>query len=458
MINKKFLLRLIRHIYAKTSPTYHRTIRLLQSTEYLSEESLQQLQFRHLKNMLVHAFEKSHYYRETFHQAGVDPHDMIELDDIQAFPLLTKQQYRDNLDKIMSKDAKKPFLIHMYTGGTTGTPLPLYRQLNDFARQEAFVDYMYLMMGADPFCKTVYLRGEVGDKKGIYHYVGNFGKILYLSSHNMTDRNLELYIKLIRDYKPRLMYALPSVAMILAGYLERNHIAPFAGLRWAICPSENLYEFQIKYIQKVLQCQVHNFYGHGEHAVLASGCTKSTRYHVLPQYGYAELIDEDGNLVTQEGGLGEIVATSFTNPCCPFIRYRTGDYAVYTAKKCPCGRNYTMWEKIEGRVQAVAIAKNGGRISIGPDLLCTIFDRTYMKIKQFKIEQRRVGELTFRVIPHKNSDIIEIRQFFKRIFNEQFPGSFDVKVERLEESDLDQRDKHLYFIQHVECKDTALNE
>ena len=136
MISKKFLLRLIRHIYAKTSPTYHRTIRLLQSTEYLSEESYQQLQFRHLKNMLVHAFEKSHYYRETFRQAGVDPHDMIELDDIQAFPLLTKQEYRDNLDKIMSKDAKKPFLIRLYTGGTTGTPLPLYRHLNDFVVAE----------------------------------------------------------------------------------------------------------------------------------------------------------------------------------------------------------------------------------------------------------------------------------------------------------------------------------
>jgi len=454
MINKRILLREAKNIYTKFSPTYYQTKKLLQMTEYLPEESLQAWQFRHLKKVLIHAYEKVPYYRRTFRQAGVDLHDMVELAQIQAFPFLTKEQYRDNIDEFISQGVRKALLMRSYTGGTTGTPMPVYRNLSDFAREKAFTEFVYRMLEMDPFCRSVYMRGEVDDKRGCYHYVGNFGKTLYLSNHNMSDKNLELYVRLIRDSGHRLLYTLPSAATVLAQYMERNHIAPFDGLRWVFCVSENLYEFQTKFIEEVLQCRVGSFYGHAEHAVMTGHCTKSTLHHVLPQYGYTELVGKDGKPIMEEGRLGEIVGTAFTNPCCPFIRYRTGDYAVYTKKKCPCGRNYQMWEKIEGRRQAMAVAKNGGRVTIGPALLCAIHDETYGKIRQFEIEQRRVGELTVHVVPYQDCDVVEIREYFERVFADQFPGSFDVKVELFEKLELSKTGKHQYFIQRIRRKDT----
>lgn len=431
--------------FRRVGPIYSRTIRLLKKTEYMREELIQAWQFRQLKNVLIHAYEKIPYYKETFRQAGLDPNDMIELADIQAFPFLTKEQYRDNIDKFISEDMTKAQLRRIYTGGTTGMPIPVYRDLSDSAREEAFTDYVYRMLDMDPFCKRVYMRGAVDDKRGRYHRIDYMGKVLFLSSNNMSDENLKLYVKLIREFEPRLLYTLPSVATVLAEYMDRTRTPPFDSLFWAFCPSENLYKFQIKLIEKVLQCRVGTFYGHSEHAVMAGRCTKSPLYHVLPQYGYTELIDEDGKPIIEEGELGEIVGTAFANSSCPFIRYRTGDYAVYTKKKCPCGRSYQMWEKIEGRGQFVAVTKNGDHVSIGPELLCTIHNRTYGRIRQFQIEQHRVGELTIRVVPSISSDVLEIQEYFKRFFAEQYPRSFNVKVERLTK----RTQKHLYFIQNL---------
>lgn len=450
IIKKTHTKQLIKDVCAKFSPSYYRTHRLLRKTEFLPEESIRAWQFGELKKMLIHAYERVPYYKETFRQAGLDPSDMVQLSDVENFPLLTKKTFRENTDAFISMDTPKNMLFRVYTGGTTGAPLPLYRNPIDFVREKAFSDYVYWMLEMDPRCKSVYMRGQVDDNRGRYHCVGNFGKTLYLSGNNLGDENLALYAELIRKFAPRLFYALPSVVIVLAEFMERKRIAPFEGLLWAFCPSESLYDFQVKLIQRVLGCRVGTFYGHSEHAVLAGRCTKSTLYHVVPQYGYAELVNEDGEPVTEEGMLGEIVGTAFTNPGCPLVRYRTGDYAVYTTTKCPCGRSYQMWKRIEGRGQAVAVAKNGGHVSIGATLLCTLHDRTYGKIKQFGIEQLRVGELTINVVPHESSDILEIREYFKRVFAQQFPRMFDVRVKQFDDAGFSKKTvKHLYFVQHV---------
>ena len=450
IIRKTATKQLLKNMYAGISPTYHGTLRLLAKTEYLPAESLRTWQLRQLKTTLLHAYQNVPFYREAFDQARVNPKEIAELSDIQAYPLLTKETYRDNADRFISRRAKKRLLVRVYTGGTTGVPLPIYRNASDFAREMAFLDYAYRLLKMDPHCRSVHLRGEVDDQRGRYHSVGNFGRTLYLSSNNLSDDNLRLYVELIRDFKPLLLYTLPSVAVVLAEYMERRRLAPFASLRWAFCPSENLYDFQVELIERVLKCRVGTHYGHSEHAVFAGRCTDSTLYHVLPQYGYTELVDAEGKVVTEEGRLGEIVGTAFANRACPFIRYRTGDYAIYTTKKCSCGRNYPMWEKIEGRGQHVAVAKNNSRVSIGPGLLCTLHDTTYGKIKQFEIEQRRVGELIVRVVPLRADDLQEVEAYLRRALTERFPNMFDVQVKLMDSAETSRRtQKHRYFVQHL---------
>jgi hypothetical protein len=67
---------------------------------------------------------------------------------------------------------------------------------------------------------------------------------------------------------------------------------------------------------------------------------------------------------------------------------------IYAREKCPCGRNYPMWKEIRGREQSMAVAQNRSRASVGSELLCTLHDKAYGKIKQSHIRQEKGGNWT----------------------------------------------------------------
>jgi phenylacetate-CoA ligase len=431
-------------------PSYYWTLVDLRRTEAMTEDSLERLQLQRLKRTLIHAYNDVPYYRKCFTERGLHPDKLCQLADMQNYPLLDKQTLRDSLDSLVTSRIVRKLWPPVYTGGTTGTPLRLYRSISDYGRERAFLEYAYRMVGIDPFARTVYLRGPVDDARGRYHRASVLCRTLYLSSNNMEDDKLALYIRLMREYQPVVLYTLPSVATVLAEYMDCNHVAPIESIRHAFLPSENLYEFQTRLIERVFHCTIGTHYGHSEHTVFAACCPESPLYHVLPQYGYAELIDEDGRRMTKEGQWGEIVGTSFTNWICPLIRYRTGDFAVYTRERCRCGRNYPMWKTIRGREQSVAIAKNGGRVSVGPELLCTLHDKSYGEVRQFQIRQVKKGELEIHITPHRRDGFPKARDYFIRIFNEQFPGMFDVRVIARETAREGKNpEKHLYFVQGI---------
>src|SRR5262249_886460 len=136
-------------------------------------------------------------------------------------------------------------------------------------------------------------------------------------------------------------------------YLKESGKA-FPPIKGMLCSSEQLYDFQKRLFHDVFGDDVRMFvhYGHYEMAALAGFCEYTSDYHVLPQYGFAELLDRNDNPVTTPGEVGEIVATSFIMHATPFIRYRTQDLAVFGGFGCDkCGRPYQIWKKIEGRLQ-----------------------------------------------------------------------------------------------------------
>jgi len=441
---------LIKRALTSLMPSYYMTKKYIKNTEFFSTDQFNSLQLRNIKEILQHANNHIPYYRKLFRSVNFDPLKVRTIEDIRVIPFLTKNIYNENRNEIVSNRFPKKFIPKVYTGGTTGQPLLLYRNFGDYGRERAYTEYAYEMAGIDNRARKVYLRGKVDDENGIFHKISDFGNTLYLSSHNMKDEQLDKYVELIRQFKPKLLYTLPSVAMILAEYLQRKRIPAFESIKWLFLPSENLYEFQRKVIEEVFKSIIGTFYGHAEHAVFAIKCKNCDMYHVLPQYGYFELIDEKNQLIKEPGKIGQIVGTSFTNNISPLIRYKTGDYASYSDRECVCGKNYTILEELRGREQFLAIDKNNAKISIGPELLCTIHDRSYRKIKRFWIEQFKAGDLEIYLEINKSTKFEDASYLFKNFFQKTYPGLFNIKVNSFENGNRNNSsDKLLYFIQHV---------
>jgi phenylacetate-CoA ligase len=196
--------------------------------------------------------------------------------------------------------------------------------------------------------------------------------------------------------------------------LENNIKLKINNLKAVLCASENLYDFQRKKINEVFNGRVYSFYGHTEHCCLGGECEKSSYYHLFSEYGYTEIINENGEDVKEENEMGEIVATGFNNYVMPFIRYRTGDIAVNTNEKCECGRNYKLIKRVQGRVQEFFIDEKENLV------IFTWADEPIWhvkhKIKEYQYVQNELGKVILNIECKDKLIDIEINQIKRGVF------------------------------------------
>ena len=426
------------------------TYNFLQESQWWNKEKLEEYQMQQLSKLLHHAYENVPYYRKIFDERGLKPKDIQNFDDMKKLPCLTKKIIRENLQDLFAQNYPLSRFEYVTTGGSTGIPLGFYQErVVSSAKEWAFMITQWNRVGFKMGDKRVILRGNViqSTNKGKFWEYNPIDKTLILSSYHMTDYTLPNYIKKINDFLPDFLHVYPSTITILARYMKENNIQPFTTVKALLCGSENIYLWQRNLLEEVFQCRVYSWYGHAEKAVLAGECEKSTNYHIFPEYGFVELIGKDGNLISREEETGEIVATSFNNNAMPIIRYKTGDLGVYTEKKCPCGRNYPLLKRIEGRLQEIVVTKDKGLITLTALIFAQHF-KAFSKIKKMQLFQEKVGKITAKIVKASNySDADENEILFK--IKKASGDKLDMKIVYVDFIPSTKRGKHKFLIQRL---------
>ena len=443
-----------KYIYSAIPPRFHyghlfwETYNFLQESQWWSREKLEEHQMQQLSTLLHHAYDNVPYYRKLFDERGLKPKDIQDWDDLKKLPYLTKGIIRENLSDLIARNYPKSKLQCATTGGSTGIPMGFYHEKGvSEAKERAFIITLWHRVNFKMGDRCVVLRGNVvhSANKGKFWEYDPVNKNLILSSYHMTDELLPNYIAKIREFRPDFIQAYPSVVTILARFMEKNDIKPFTSLKALLCGSENLYPWQRELLEEVFQCRVYSWYGHSERAVLAGECEKSTYYHIFPEYGIVELINKDGNPVTNEDELGEIVATGFNNFICPFIRYRTMDLAIRTDAKCECGWNYPLVKTVEGRLQEFFVDKTGSltTFTCAHKALWNVKE----KINAYQYVQNEPGKVLLNIDVRNKFSISDIDSV-KRTFLNFYPR-FDITIKFVEDIPRTERGKFTYLIQKL---------
>ena len=96
---------------------------------------------------------------------------MKYIEEFNDYPFLDKDTLQNNIDRFIADGGNVNKLMRAYTGGTTGESTPLIRYWYDLNREKAFHSYTYFILGINPYCKKVLIRGSADDKNGKYFYV-----------------------------------------------------------------------------------------------------------------------------------------------------------------------------------------------------------------------------------------------------------------------------------------------
>ncbi|WP_342804800.1 AMP-binding protein [Alteromonas sp. M12] len=427
----------------------HDTVKIrksLEKSQWFDKETLQQEQSNRLQRFIQTVYKNVPYYRQMFDSSNISPNDIQSAEDLVKLPFLDKSKISANFDQLKS-DVAGP-LARFNTGGSSGQPLIFLlgneRVSHDVAEKWRATRWWDVDIGD----KEIVAWGspiELGAQDRVRLIRDGLFRSELIPAFDMTEQKLLSFLKTIRDTKPKMLFGYPSVFDLLAKTakqhgMEMNNL----GIKVAFVTSERLYPYQRESIEQVFGCPVANGYGGRDAGFIAHQCPEGGM-HLSYEDIVVEIIDPQGNPLPA-GQSGEIVVTHMGTSEFPFIRYRTGDIAIMSDKKCACGRGLPMLESIEGRSTDFVVAADG-TILHGLSLIYIL--RDIKSVEAFKIVQESMQHTHVQVVS-KNGEVDEQTQnIIITGIQARLGAEVSVTVESLTEIAPEKSGKYRYVISKV---------
>jgi phenylacetate-CoA ligase len=381
-----------------------------------------------LKRLIAYAYEHVPYYHQLFNSIGLSPEDVHDENDLSKIPFLTKEMLTKNRDKLISDEFNKSSLIYLTTSGSTGEPTGFYVQKESPMREWVYVLHMFRDFDYGPKSSKLVMRGKVfwAQRARNQNWQWDaFKRELSINIFDMTLENMEQYCCAIEKYKPEFAFGYMSAMYTLCKYIKsrpgglRHQFKGFMGISETILPEQR------EFVENTINARVFSFYGMSERVIIAGECKCSTEYHLEPLYGIAELVDGNGNIITEPGVDGELVGTSLLNYAMPLIRYKTGDISSWSEKEnCDCGSRKERLSKVHGRIRDLIVSKDGALI---PLTVNALFSKSLENVIRYRIVQEVPGRITMLVVANNQFNDSDCDAIKKRMV-EAWKSLIDISI------------------------------
>jgi phenylacetate-CoA ligase len=390
-----------------------RYLRSFERSQFLPPEQIRSLQFRRMKALLEHAWERCPFYQQHFAAAGFRPRHFRNLDDLRKLPPLEKRDVQRHGAEMVAADWPAADLIPNQTGGSTGTPIRFYLSKDRKCSRAAATVRHNRWAGYDVGDKAAVIWGAPRDRHAGGWRDRLMREPLWLDAAEMTEATLARFHAELHRFRPRVVQAYARAAVVFARYVEAHGLEAYRP-HALITSAEVLEDADRKLLERVFGCRVFNRYGCREVSVVASECEAHVGLHVMAEGLYVEIETPSGP--ARPGQMGSILVTDLLNHAMPLIRYRIGDMGSWAAGPCPCGRGLPRLGRVAGRVTDFLVGADGRLVS-------GVFLATYVvahrpSLGQVQIVQSKPGEVTYRILPGRDfrlaPDLAYLRQETRR--------------------------------------------
>lgn len=236
---------------------------VLHAIERANVDELRALQLERLKWSLRHAWENSEFYRKRFEAHGVHPDDLESLDDLEKFPLTTKDDLRDTYPFGMFAVPRERVARVHASSGTTGKPTVVGYTEKDIETWAEAVARSIFAAGGRPGDRVhvAYGYGLFTGGLGAHYGAERLGCTVIPMSGGQTAKQALL----IRDLDPDIIMVTPSYALNIADELEAQGADPGKlALRCGIFGAEPWTEQLRVELEERLQIDALDIYGLSE--------------------------------------------------------------------------------------------------------------------------------------------------------------------------------------------------
>jgi phenylacetate-CoA ligase len=326
--------------------------------ECMDVADLKNLQSERLRALVRYVYEKSPVYKKKIDEAGIAPTAVASIDDITTLPFTTKDDMRDNYPfGLFSVPRQNIAEVHV-SSGTTGNPTVVGYTKDDLQLWGEVMARVLCCAGAQPgdMVQIAYGYGLFTGGFGAHYGALEMGLTVLPMSSGQSKRQL----KLMNDFRPRILCCTPSYAVYLSEEARAMGMDPRQS-SWevGIFGAEPWSESMRAKIEAAWDMLATDVYGLSEiiGPGVAQECTCKDGLHIFSDVFYPEIIDPATGRTAAPGEAGELVITTLTKQGIPLLRYRTRDVVSITYEKCRCGRTSPRISKIKGRTDDMIVVR-----------------------------------------------------------------------------------------------------
>lgn len=413
-----------------------------QKAFYYAKEKI----LKHLKKVVMN----NTYYKELLDNNGVVLDNDFDYEEFKKIPILTKDIYRANQDKIEKVLEGKP-IVCKSTSGSTGKPFKVCRTKADNIRMNYALNcYRNCIVSNITNKKAIYfdymyykrVRNEV-DKASflVTHETLNFYRFSYLY---LSDEVYLACIKYINEKKPEWLLGQVSFMYNLAKYIC-VHGKLLHQVKYIECNSEYLGSEESDIICQAFGVKPTSMYGANELNAIAIQCDCG-KMHIMDECVFCEI----------EENTHEIILTSLNNVFTPFLRYKLGDIAEWGCEECTCNFSGPIINLSGFRSNDYFIVDSNRKLEMW--FFCDVFkrlsDEKNVNIQQYKIYQYSDGIKILLVTgKRKKNSRYEIYEFLSKEISYVFQREVKILVEYVDAILPDiKTGKYRFFVQMINKK------
>ena len=405
--------------FATRNPT-RKYMRDLEASQWFTLRKIREIQNRHLRALVRHAYRTVPYYHRLFRNTRIQADNIKNIEDLDKLPVLTRGDVQSNLNDLLSQDFPRKNMVRGNTGGSTGEPLVFYTTWENRTCSTAARYLAWSWAGfewGDRFTQLFGLPIDIKSYSTIKAKLeGLLKRRFSFNSYRWSEADMERLACKLAKSKPQIIYGNAVPVAMLAKFIENRGINGVRA-RAVIVDSNMLFQREVETVERVFQCRVWWNYHNRENGTFASECHLHDGYHLFSRNFIFEFVRK--GQVVAPGEIADIVVTDLFNYAMPFIRYEVGDLGTYTDDVCPCGRSMRLMKDLQGR-RCDILVTDTGELVMGPFYQ---FERFFdiAKIRHYQVIQQSRTETQVKILPdagYSEKDTERIRNMVHFILGE----------------------------------------
>lgn len=244
---------------------FYKILDFLNSTHGWSKEQIRSYKEEHTFKILEQAYNHCPYYRKKYTDVGLSPSDFKQLGDLQKFPILTKEEIRENWLGLVADNIPRKELIRFNTSGSTGKALDFYWTKYSAAYYWA-VDQRYKNRFGFTLGKAcVNFSGRpivpISTSKPPYWRYDRVLNRYFINMHQLNEVKIRDIVNWINSKCIEMFIGYPSIMAAFANELTNAEMALDFPPKHIFTGAEKLYENQKNILQAVFKgVQIHELY------------------------------------------------------------------------------------------------------------------------------------------------------------------------------------------------------